>query len=154
MPVSYPGFMETLVWIILSVLLCLIGSLPFTYNWVSKRNQYLAKLNSIGLEENSEGLIVKLEGTAKPVAIFFPSDPAESTGSSKNPGFIYAASGTTMLLPNAAVAAYYFVIYKKRVRYQRRIYNQTQLNLLEQIEMTEGDCSHLKDVAHKLFCSS
>lgn len=143
-----------LAWIIIGVLLSLLATLPFTYNWVSKRGQYLARLNSIGFRENDRGLITKLEGPAKPVEDFFSADPEENIGSSKNPGFIYTAAGTTMLLPNAIVGLFKYFVYKRRMQFQRRVYNQTQLDLLKQIENSDADCSHLKDAIIKEFFPS
>lgn len=146
--------MESFVWSLLIVIICLICSLPFTYNFVSKRNRFITKLNKLGLQETDEGSITKFEGTPKSIDVFFPSDPEENTRSSKNPGFMYAAASTTMLLPNAAIGAFYYFVYKRRIRYQRRIYNPTQLKLLEQIEKSEGDCFHLKEVIKKEFFPS
>jgi hypothetical protein len=70
--------MEISVWLILGFIFCLICSVPFTYSWVSKRNRYLAKLNSSGFQEDNEGSITKVEGTAKPIEGFPSTDPAGS----------------------------------------------------------------------------
>jgi hypothetical protein len=141
------------VWIIIGTLIFLAATLPFTYNWVSKRGQYLTRLHSIGFQENDRGLIVKLEGSAQPVQDFFSSEPEKNVDDSKNPGFMYAAAGTTLLLPNAILGLYKYFVYRKRMRFQQRTYNQSQMNLLRQLQDGSADFSRLRDDFTKEFQS-
>jgi hypothetical protein len=133
------------------IILLLIINLPITYNWVSKRIKYQDRLNSIGFEEDNEGLIRRAEGVKGSNEVFFGSD----SGSSSNPGAGYTAarSQVGLILINSIISLYYYIVFKRRIRRQRRIYNQGQLKLIEQIENNDVDCFHLKDAFIKNFSS-
>lgn len=124
---------------VLAPLFTLLVTLPFTYNWVAKRKKYLARLNSIGFDENAEGLICKLEGAPKSTEFLFPAEYEAP----ENPG-IYRAQGSN-LLANAGLCLYYFIVYKRRIGRQRRAYSPEQLALLERIAKADGECFGLKD---------
>jgi hypothetical protein len=134
------------------IILLLLIVLPFSYNWVAKRNKYLLRLRSIGFEENDRGLIRKTEGVGKSTETFFSPD---YEGASYNPGLVYtiASSQFVILLLNSVISIYTYIIYKIRIGRQRRAYNQVQLKLLEQIESNDGDCTYLKDAFSKEFYS-
>jgi hypothetical protein len=140
--------MDTWLVFLFCIPLFLIATLPFTYNWVSSRKKYFAKLNSIGLEESDQGLIRTLEGPPEVTQFIFSPEPPTN-----NPGFMYTiahAQGFLLLL-NSMTSIFYYAIYKRRIRRQKQIYNQEQLKLLKQIEKSDGDCSHLKDAMTKAF---
>lgn len=136
---------------ILIVPLAFMLTLPFTYKWVSARKKYFARLNSIGFEENEKGLIRALEGSPRPAEFIFSPNP----DTSKNPGLVYtvATQQEGILLINSIASIYYYLVYKKRIWHQRRYYNQEQLNLIEQVEKGEDDCSYLKNAFAKAFSS-
>jgi hypothetical protein len=90
-------------------------------------------------------------GTALQFQDFFSADPEENVGTSKNPGLMYTAAGTTMLLPNAIVGLYKYFVYRRRTRLQAGIYNQKQLGLLKQLQESDVDLSRLRDEITKEF---
>jgi hypothetical protein len=144
--------MET--WVMQAIIivpLAFMLTLPFTYKWVSARKKYFARLNSMRFDENEKGLIIALEGTPKPSEFIFSPNP----DTSKNPGLVYtvATQQEGVLLINSIVSIYYYLVYKKRIWRQRGFYNREQLILIEQVEKSDGDCSHLRSAFAKAFLS-